>query len=117
MKDASVESARFEPTVIGAVRRYPIIVVTVALLAVMAAIAYTLHKGSMYSNSPTTGDWESYVAVDLVAYVDSHYRTIPNRLSPIKGRSIEFITLRIREHRSYNTGKRAFGPESTCLNN
>ena len=43
--------------------------------------AFTLHKGSMYSNSPTTGDWETYVAVDLVAYMDSHYRTIPNRLS------------------------------------
>jgi enterochelin esterase-like enzyme len=43
--------------------------------------AYTLHKGSMYSNSPTTGDWESYVAVDLPAYMDSHYRTIPNRMS------------------------------------
>jgi enterochelin esterase-like enzyme len=43
--------------------------------------SYTLHKGSMYSNSVTTGDWEGYVAVDLVAYVDSHYRTIPNRAS------------------------------------
>src|SRR5438067_342378 len=43
--------------------------------------AYTLHKGSMYSNSVTTGDWETYVAEDLVAYMDSHYRTIPNRLS------------------------------------
>jgi len=43
--------------------------------------SYTLHKGSMYSNSVTTGDWESYVAVDLVAYMDSHYRTIPNRLA------------------------------------
>ena len=43
--------------------------------------SYTLHKGSMYSSSITTGDWESYVAVDLVAYVDGHYRTIPNRLS------------------------------------
>ncbi len=43
--------------------------------------AYTLHKGSMYSNSITTGDWEGYVAVDLIAYMDSHYRTIPNRLS------------------------------------
>src|SRR5258708_37340543 len=42
--------------------------------------SYTLHKGSMYSNSVTTGDWESYVAVDLVAYMDSHHRTIPNRL-------------------------------------
>jgi S-formylglutathione hydrolase FrmB len=43
--------------------------------------AFTLHKGSMYSNSVTTGDWETYVARDLVAYVDSHYRTIPNRMS------------------------------------
>jgi S-formylglutathione hydrolase len=43
--------------------------------------AFTLHKGSMYSNSVTTGDWESYVAVDLVAYMDSHYRTIAGRMS------------------------------------
>jgi S-formylglutathione hydrolase len=43
--------------------------------------AFSLHKGSMYSSSATTGDWESYVAVDLVAYIDSHYRTIRNRLS------------------------------------
>src|SRR5262245_4931222 len=28
--------------------------------------AYTLHKGSMYSNSPTTGDWEKFIAEDLV---------------------------------------------------
>lgn len=37
--------------------------------------------GSMYSSSVATGDWESYVADDLVAYVDSHYRTIPERAS------------------------------------
>ena len=43
--------------------------------------AFTLHKGSMYSNSVTTGDWETYVARDLVAYIDGHYRTIPNRAS------------------------------------
>jgi len=43
--------------------------------------SYTLHKGSMYSNSVTTGDWEAYVAVDLVAYMDSHYRTIATRAS------------------------------------
>jgi S-formylglutathione hydrolase FrmB len=35
----------------------------------------------MYSSSVTTGDWESYVAQDLVAYVDSHYRTIAKRES------------------------------------
>jgi S-formylglutathione hydrolase FrmB len=43
--------------------------------------AQTLHNGSMYSNSVTTGDWEDFIAHDVVAYIDSHYRTIPNRLS------------------------------------
>lgn len=33
----------------------------------------------MYSSSPTTGDFESFVARDLVRYVDSHYRTIAKR--------------------------------------
>lgn len=41
--------------------------------------AQTLHNGSMYSSSVTIGDWESFIARDLVAYVDAHYRTIPNR--------------------------------------
>jgi enterochelin esterase-like enzyme len=41
----------------------------------------TLHNGSMYSNSPTTGNFEGYVAHDVVAYIDAHYRTIPNRES------------------------------------
>jgi|WetSurMetagenome_2_1015567.scaffolds.fasta_scaffold94892_2 S-formylglutathione hydrolase len=41
--------------------------------------AYTTFAGSMYSNSVTTGNWEGYIAQDLVAYVDSHYRTIPDR--------------------------------------
>ena len=35
----------------------------------------------MYSSSVTSGDWETYVARDLVVYVDGHYRTIPQRLS------------------------------------
>ena len=43
--------------------------------------AYSLHKGSMYSNSPTTGDWERFVAEDLVAYIDGHYRTLATRMS------------------------------------
>lgn len=41
----------------------------------------TLHNGSMYSSSVTTGDFEQFVAHDLVAYIDTHYRTIPDRLS------------------------------------
>jgi enterochelin esterase-like enzyme len=43
--------------------------------------AFTLHRGSMYSSSVTTGDWETFIAQDLVAYVDSHYRTINARIS------------------------------------
>jgi len=43
--------------------------------------AYTKFAGSMYSNSATTGDWESFVARELVAYIDSHYRTLARRES------------------------------------
>jgi enterochelin esterase-like enzyme len=43
--------------------------------------AFTKYSGSMYSASVTTGDWESFIADDLVAYVDSHYRTLANRMS------------------------------------
>ena len=50
-------------------------------LIVVTPNAFSLHKGSMYSNSVTSGDWESFVAQDLVAYIDSHYRTIANRMS------------------------------------
>jgi len=41
----------------------------------------TLHNGSMYSSSVTTGDFEQFIAHDLVAYIDAHYRTIPARAS------------------------------------
>jgi S-formylglutathione hydrolase len=41
--------------------------------------AYTIYNGSMYSSSPTTGDWEAFITQDLVSYIDSHYRTIANR--------------------------------------
>jgi enterochelin esterase-like enzyme len=40
----------------------------------------TLHNGSMYSNSVTTGDFERFIAHDVVAYIDAHYRTIPERV-------------------------------------
>jgi len=41
----------------------------------------TLHNGSMYSSSVTTGDFEKFISHDLVIYIDGHYRTLPNRLS------------------------------------
>ena len=41
----------------------------------------TLHNGSMYSSSVTTGDFENFIARDVVAYIDAHYRTIHKRTS------------------------------------
>jgi S-formylglutathione hydrolase FrmB len=41
----------------------------------------TGHNGSMYSSSVTTGDFERFIAHDVVAYIDAHYRTIPKRTS------------------------------------
>jgi len=43
--------------------------------------AHTIYNGSMYSNSATTGDWETFIAKELVTYIDKHYRTIAKRES------------------------------------
>lgn len=45
-------------------------------MIVVTPNAYTRFQGSMYSNSITTGNWEDFIAKELVAYMDSHYRTI-----------------------------------------
>ena len=37
---------------------------------------FTRFKGSMYSNSVTVGDWETFITKELVAYIDAHYRTL-----------------------------------------
>lgn len=34
--------------------------------------------GSFYVNSPVTGNWETFITVDLVSYIDKTYRTIPS---------------------------------------
>ncbi len=41
----------------------------------------TIYGGSMYSSSETTGDFENFIAHDVVSYIDTHYRTIPDRTS------------------------------------
>ena len=43
--------------------------------------AYTRYFGSMYSSGATTGNWEAFVADELVAYVDAHYRTLADARS------------------------------------
>ena len=41
----------------------------------------TIYNGSMYSSSATTGDFENFIARDVVAYIDGHYRTMTDRRS------------------------------------
>jgi enterochelin esterase-like enzyme len=59
--------------------------------------ALTIFEGSMYSTSITTGDFEGFITRDLIAYIDSHYRTIPERESRgLSGHSMGgYGTLRI----------------------
>ena len=41
----------------------------------------TTYDGSFYSNSGLYGNWEDFTAFGLVTYMDSHYRTLPDRNS------------------------------------
>ncbi|HSK88067.1 MAG TPA: alpha/beta hydrolase-fold protein [Anaerolineales bacterium] len=33
--------------------------------------------GGFYVNSPVTGNWEDFIVKDVVGYIDSHFRTLP----------------------------------------
>ncbi|WP_111672094.1 alpha/beta hydrolase-fold protein [Algoriphagus litoralis] len=43
--------------------------------------AYNRFKGSMYASSATIGDWETFVAKELVSHIDAKYRTLPKKES------------------------------------
>lgn len=40
-----------------------------------------MRKGSFYVNSPHTGNYEDYIIKDVINYIDSNFRTIPNRFN------------------------------------
>jgi enterochelin esterase-like enzyme len=50
-------------------------------MIVVVPDSLTVFGGSMYSTSVTSGDFEGFIARDLVAYIDSHYRTLTRRES------------------------------------
>lgn len=50
-------------------------------MIVVSPDALTFYDGSMYSSSVTTGDWETFVARDLVSHIDNNYRTLATRES------------------------------------
>jgi S-formylglutathione hydrolase FrmB len=70
----------------------------------------------MYSSSPTTGDWESYVAIDLVAHIDGRYRTLAKRESRgLAGHSMGgYGTVRIGMKRP-DTFAALYAMSSCCL--
>jgi S-formylglutathione hydrolase FrmB len=43
--------------------------------------AFTKYSGSLYSNSPTIGDWETFIAQELPDAIDKRYRTVAARNS------------------------------------
>jgi enterochelin esterase-like enzyme len=78
--------------------------------------AFTVYDGSMFSNSPTTGDWETFIADDLVSYVDGRYRTIANRTARgLSGHSMGgYGTIRIGMKRPDAFGA-LYAMSSCCL--
>ena len=73
MKEASVESARFEPTVFGAVRRYLVMVIVFALAGLVGAVGYTKYVGRTYQAqaSVTVPVPQSQQNADSAQYLDS----------------------------------------------
>lgn len=69
-------------------------------LIVVMPDAHNRFGGSWYTDSPATGNWEQFIARDLVAFVDGKYRTVADRRSRgIAGQSMGgYGALRIALH-------------------
>jgi enterochelin esterase-like enzyme len=80
--------------------------------------AFTKYSGSMFSNSPTTGFWETFVADDLTAFIDKRYRTIAGRgARGLAGHSMGgYGTLRVGMKQSHAFGA-LYAMSSCCLMN
>jgi S-formylglutathione hydrolase len=79
--------------------------------------AMNAYGGSMYSNSATAGNWEGYIAEDLVAYMDRNYRTLASRDSRgLAGHSMGgYGTMRIGMKRP-DVFSAIYALSSCCLN-
>jgi hypothetical protein len=67
------QPSRFEPTVFGAVRRYRVMVLAIAVAAMLAAVGYTLMQGKTYQAqvSITVPQEVSLQGQDTAQYLDS----------------------------------------------
>jgi S-formylglutathione hydrolase FrmB len=78
--------------------------------------AKSRYGGSFYTNSVTTGNWEDYIAQDVVAFVDGNYRTLSAAASRgIAGHSMGgYGALKLAMKHPDRFGA-AFGLSSACL--
>ena len=95
MKDASVESARFEPTVFGAVRRYRVMVLAFALAGMVAAVGYTVFAGESYQAKAqvTVPIPQSQQGQNPAQYLDSQVLLLESPAVAQKAASIADATL------------------------
>ena len=95
MKDARVESARSEPTVFGAVRRYRIMVLAFALAGMVAAVGYTVYMGKSYQAKAqvTVPIPESQLGQNPAQYLDSQVLLLESPAVAQKAASIADATL------------------------
>lgn len=75
---ANADPARFEPTVFGSVRRYRILVLTIAILGMLAAVGYSLHEPKIYQATanvtfqpPASSQASASASADPGQYLDS----------------------------------------------
>ena len=54
---------------------------TVREMIIVVPNGRNAYYGSFYTNSSVGGNWEDYITRDVVSYVDSNYRTIPQAAS------------------------------------
>ena len=89
-----------------------------AEMIVVIPDAFTKYSGSMFSNSPTTGFWETFVADDLTAYIDKRYRTIASKEGRgLAGHSMGgYGTMRIGMKQAHAFGA-LYAMSSCCLMN
>ena len=50
-------------------------------MILVAPDCHNKYRGSWYTNSPVTGNWEDFVAKELIRHIDANYRTIADRNS------------------------------------
>jgi enterochelin esterase-like enzyme len=50
-------------------------------MILVAPDCYNKYRGSWYTNSPVTGQWEDFITKDLIGHIDAKYRTISKRES------------------------------------